>query len=199
MFGFIATELILCPGIATFLAIWIRILIEFTRAIDLDNKKEKFWKSEGLKLWRLDGYPSFGKASTGNPYITSSKNCLLGKATRGGPQASEGLMGIPILTRPPLGTLKPESFLPFLPLKALRPPLGALNLVLLACPQRVIFLLTATAPRPLIVLWQQCLQRKTKDMVQLVFHNGTFFYINSSWTNDPIYIGIRDLRQHWSR
>ena len=34
-----------------------------------------------------------------------NKHYLLGKATRGGPQANEGLMGIPVLARPLLGTL----------------------------------------------------------------------------------------------
>ena len=130
MFGLNATELLLCPGITTSNLDqnfnWIYQGYRF------GYKKEKILKSEGLKPWRLYGYPSFGKTSTGNPYITSSENYLLGKATRGGPQASEGLMDIPVLARPPLGTLMPELFLLVLPLKA-RNPLGALNLVLLAC------------------------------------------------------------------
>ena len=86
-------------------AIWIRISIESTRAIDLDKKKKNFKSQRASSQWRLDGYTSFEETSTGNPYITSSENYLLGKATRGGPQASEGLMGIPVLARPLLGTL----------------------------------------------------------------------------------------------
>ena len=101
----------------------------YNKQRELSFEKGHAWRASSQ--WRLDGYPSFEKTSTGNPYITSSENYLLGKATHGGPQASEGLMG-PVLARPPLGTLMPELFLLVLPLKA-RTPLGTLNLVLLAC------------------------------------------------------------------
>ena len=57
---------------------------------------------------------------------------------------------------------------------------------LLACPQRVILLLMATASRQLVVLRQQCLQRTTLDYNWCTIME-LFFYINSSWTNDPIW------------
>ena len=123
----------------------------------------------------------------GQPLCANNLNYLLKKATHGGPQASEGLMGIPVLARPPLGTLMPELFLLVLPLKA-RTPLGALNLVLLACLPTMCHLpphnhcissaSSSTTARS---------AKNSKNRVQLVFHNGTFFYINSSWTNDPIW------------
>ena len=59
---------------------------------------------------------------------------------------------------------------------------------LLACPQRVIFFLVATASHQLVVPWQQSLQRTTKDMVQLVFYNRTFLYISKERREDTILV-----------
>ena len=134
---------------------WVSQLWQDLRWEPLHNKQRElsFGKGHAWRAssqWRLDGYTSFGKTSTGNPYawIISSSFAIKGKDPNG----------------------NPESCLA----------------CLLACPQHVVFLLVATASRQLAVLRQQYLQRTTTDMVQLVFHNVTFFYINSSWNNDPI-------------
>ena len=136
-------------------ALWVSQLWQGLHWEPLDNKQRELSFGKGhtwraSSQWRLDGYPSFGDTSTGNPYawIISSGFAIKGKDSTQG---------------------SPESCLACL---------LAHNMSSCSCGHCISSASSSTTAMS---------AKNDKNSVQLVFHNGTFFYINSSLTNDPIW------------